>query len=345
MNVITAKDLETACFRRLKLEQELHIRPVESAKPLRIHEAFTRGLEYIEAGMAPDAAILAAVEGYTDHEYRYERELVGRMLTGYVWRWSGKAFNVEAADIRADVPIISPSTGRAMRSAKYHDRIAKIVRLDGDRRAAVIHKTTSEDIDPFSVFWRRLRMDTGAALKIISAQHLGFDVGTVIFDVTRKPSVKPRLLSQAATKRLIETGTYECEGRVQSYAAKTYEGPVVFVDGVDAEIKPGKAGYAVRETPHMYGDRLSAMMAAAPETYFVRREYAYLESDLTEARRDLHDTAKMLQDSRRLNRWPRNTNACIGFGTCPYFDLCSSGLDPTAEDLPEGYTLATEEGT
>ena len=70
MNVITAKHLETACFRRLQLERELHIRPIVTAKPLRVHEAFTLGLKHIDAGMAPDASILAAVEGYTSHEYR-----------------------------------------------------------------------------------------------------------------------------------------------------------------------------------------------------------------------------------------------------------------------------------
>ncbi len=24
--------------------------------------------------------------------------------------------------------------------------------------------------------------------------------------------------------------------------------------------------------------------------------------------------------------WPRNTSSCNGFGTCPYFDLCTGGF-------------------
>lgn len=63
----------------------------------------------------------------------------------------------------------------------------RIVRLPDKRKALQEYKTSSEDISPGSIYWRRLRMDIQISLYMISA-----DVDVVIYDVVRKPSIRQK---------------------------------------------------------------------------------------------------------------------------------------------------------
>jgi PD-(D/E)XK nuclease superfamily len=53
------------------------------------------------------------------------------------------------------------------------------------------HKTASEDIGLGSVFWKRLRLDAQASNYIAGARALGFEPDGVLYDVLRKPALRP----------------------------------------------------------------------------------------------------------------------------------------------------------
>jgi hypothetical protein len=58
--------------------------------------------------------------------------------------------------------------------------------------AVVEHKTTSDNIEPGSDYWRRLAIDQQISLYYYAAPELGFDVATVLYDVIRKPTIRLR---------------------------------------------------------------------------------------------------------------------------------------------------------
>lgn len=71
-------------------------------------------------------------------------------------------------------------------------------------------------------------------------------------------------------------------------------------------------------------ERVSAEVVSAPDEYFQFREIRKTPADLADAQADLYDYARNLRDSHRMNRFPRNTDACRGlYGTCPYIEVCS----------------------
>lgn len=63
----------------------------------------------------------------------------------------------------------------------------RVVILPDGRKAVQEYKTAGEDISPGSLYWRRLRMDIQVSMYLISS---GAD--TIIYDVTRKPTIRQK---------------------------------------------------------------------------------------------------------------------------------------------------------
>lgn len=179
----------------------------------------------------------------------------------------------------------------------------------------VEHKTTSEDVSVGSDYWRRLRMDAQVSNYFTGARALGHEPEACLYDVIKKPAIKPALLP-------VED---ECGVRV-----------VVNAAGQRVRTKDGKKwretssaadGYTLRtreESAEEYRVRLRAAIAAEPDRYYVRGMVTRLEEDEEDAARDVELTAKNIADAERSGRFPRNTDACISRGsTCEYFAACS----------------------
>lgn len=297
---LTNSQLSTAktCLRKHQLAYVLGIRPDRDAMPLRMGKAFHLGLDEKSKGKSADESILSAIATYdkaaphfadAEHEtdWLVEREIVSCLLSAYFWRWAemDAALTVVASEMAFEMPLLNPETNRASRKYVYAGRIDKIVRLSDGRLAVMEHKTSGSDLTPESDYWKRLRIDSQISNYCLGARHLGHHVETVLYDVTRKPSI-----------RLKKT-----------------------------------------ETVAQYSERLIADIGARPEWYFARREIPRLEADLTEAAFDLWQTAQIVGDCDRLNRWPRNTSSCVGFGKCAYFDLCTNAFNPETSEIPPGF--------
>ena len=286
------------CLRKHQLVYVKGIRVDHEAMPLRMGKAFHLGLDQKAKGKSADDAILSAVATYDqaaprfrdqEHEtdWLVEREIVSCLLSAYFWRWAemDAAMRVIASECAFEMPLMNPETGRASRKFVYAGRIDKVVALPDGRLAVMEHKTSGSDLAPESDYWKRLRIDSQISNYCLGARSLGHAVETVLYDVTRKPSI-----------RLKKT-----------------------------------------ETVAQYSERLIADIGERPDWYFARREIPRLNSDLTEAAFDLWQTAQIVGDCDRLNRWPRNTSSCIGFGRCSHFDLCTNGYDPESPDVPPGF--------
>lgn len=302
------------CLRKHYFEYELGLRKIDTGSPLRMGSAFHLALETADAESI-SAAIAAVRDNYAevpgwveDYEgWDIERETVERLFMGHAWRWAEDEFEVVATEQSFDLPLVNPDTNRPSSTWRLAGKIDRIVRLPNGRLAVQEYKTTSESLDTASDYWRRLRLDQQISMYVLAARRLGHDVDTVVYDVTRKPSIRPKKPVKADLASWPRYFDEEMSGDAPS-----------------------------RETAKMFGARLSADIAERPDHYFARREIPRLEADLDEFGHELWQQAKQLREAQLHGRWFRNTQSCSKPYRCSYFDICASGIDPT-ESAPVGF--------
>jgi PD-(D/E)XK nuclease superfamily protein len=124
--------------------------------------------------------------------------------------------------------------------------------------------------------------------------------------VIRKPSIAPK---QITTKRDKEA----------LYHSKQYYGAALAEGDVDEFLA------TERETPRMYAARLiQDCTETRPEWYFQRRQIPRLDAEIVEYAGELWGHTQDLIVSRRESRWPRNSGACMLYGSpCKYLGICS----------------------
>lgn len=315
------------CPRKFALQYRLGIRPAFDSDALRLGSAFHIGLEQLKAGKHEDEAATAVVMAYAEHDcppwltpedFDTERETAVALVRGYARRWaSDMIVDYVAVELPFNLPIVNPDTGHETPTFRTAGKIDGIARLPDGRLALVEHKTTGESIEPGSDYWSKLLIDGQISRYVLAARQLGHDVQTTVYDVTRKPQIRPKAIAKA--------------DRAQATSQGYYHG--VKLTGMCPE----------RETPQLYGARLLTDLAERPDFYFARMEIARLESDLEEYRWEQWTMQKSIREAelntrvRGLAAWPRNSGACTSPYRCTYLDVCRGTKGDPAELIPDGF--------
>jgi hypothetical protein len=199
--LLTATRMSTlrACPRRHYLRYELGLARVRQDAPLRLGAAFHCGLESRNRGMDAPAAMAEARAGYDivpdwadPTDWAVERETLAQLLAGHFWRYENDNLEILAAERTFELPLSNPDTGKSSRAFVLAGKIDAIVKLPDGRLAVLEYKTAGEDIGPDAEYWLRLRCDPQISLYLLAARAMGFDVAMVLYDVTRKPSIRLR---------------------------------------------------------------------------------------------------------------------------------------------------------
>lgn len=322
-------------------------------------------------------AILAALEGYNGNppgsmdpnEWAVEREIVGRLLQGYAWRWQNEQIEILQAERKFKQPIIDVETGqpvyRIIPSKVGPPRrvqlwragmIDKMVRMPDSRVSILEHKTTGDSIKVDSDYWKQAKMSSQVTFYFKAAQD---DPNcptpdAIFYDVIRKPAIEPKLLTIGETREFLglacrkgkktvvkpkdeARGTYSGEefeldvrGTVDNEDPDNTVIEMVIVDGAVAEYE----GNRLRETPTMFGARLFQDMLDRPEMYFAREEVPRLQGDLDEFAVDIHQTVEMILYCQRTGQWPKNTDSCVYPFRCEFYNLCSNNVQVTVDGKP-----------
>lgn len=189
------------CPRLHYYRYEMGLCRIRSATALRFGSAFHKGLEHRSGMFGEDTAtILGAVAGdYTDCpqwadpvDWAVERETLVALLTGHFWRYGQDNITFLAIEQAFEIPLVNPDSSAASRTFSLAGKMDAIVRLADGRLAVLEYKTAGEDIGPDSEYWLRLRCDGQISQYVLAARALGYDVATVIYDVTRKPTIRLR---------------------------------------------------------------------------------------------------------------------------------------------------------
>ena len=237
------------------------------------------------------------------------------LMRGYHAKWESSDWVTEQVEESFQLPIINPETGRSSRTFTYggvRDGLARYVPSDKTWLREL--KTCSEDIeDPDAPYWRRLEIDAQVSLYVLSQWQEGFKVAGTMYDVIRKPGIRPKEIARAMRQQIVAVGTY-CGQRVSP------------------EVRREIASGTERETPELFEYRLTADCIQESARYFQRRSIPRMDSELHEFALELWDTADEIRETRLKSRHVRNSGACMQWGRpCVYLPLCSGHDNPESE--------------
>lgn len=267
----------------------------------------------------------------THDDWELERVILLYSLSGHRWCHSGSEdrWEVIGSEIKFEVPVINPDTGRKLPKAVF---VGKIDRLVRDRQTGLIYvwerKSTSQPITSED-YWTGLTQGDQISGYLYGgryAQACGMlrpyganpedpPIQGAWCDVWHKPDIKPKRVSKADLKTLSETGEY-C-GTEVSYLAT----------GNPPEV----------ETPEMYGARLLADIAERPEHYFAQREVSRTDRELEAFQLRLCKLAKQIRAVEKGDLWCHNLQSCEAKWRCEFLDLCRSGVEIGPDTVPPGY--------
>ncbi len=171
------------CPRKHYWRYECGLRREVDAMALRFGTAWHAAMEARWQKLGFDDALKAALATARDFDEATVATLSG-LLAGYYARWAEDPVKELCAEVEFRSPLANS------RTFDVAGKIDGLGILHDGRLALVEHKTTSADVGPDSDYWLRLRSNPQINQYVLAARSLGWDVAAVIYDVTRKPSIR-----------------------------------------------------------------------------------------------------------------------------------------------------------
>lgn len=231
------------------------------------------------------------------------------LIFGYDRKWAESGWVCEAVEKPFELPIVNPDSERSSRTFTQAGKMDKLASYSG-KRFLVEHKTTSDDLsDPNGSYFRRLDIDHQVSQYMLAAWQEGDKLEGTLYDVVRKPGIRPRKITKEEIRELNATGLYH------GFAVS---------EGVY------EAGH--QEDAALYQRRLSRETIEQPERYFARKTLYRIDAQILDFARELWDTADEIRLARLNNRHYKNPAACVAYGTpCEYLPLCSGHDTPESD--------------
>lgn len=273
----------------------------------------------------------------TVDEWEVERTILLYSLVGYKWWYQDAGYKVESLERKFNMPLLSPTTGHPLR-ANLKGIIDRIFTSESENNRFVHeYKSSSSSLDPDSDLWGKLTLDTQTRLYTYAAKRLDLGMCGVLYDVWRKPSIRPKKITQGDSKKFLVDGMY-C-GEVFNTSGSVMINGLLIVNGREAEVTPGaKEGtFAIRETPEMYGARLLQDITVRPEHYFARKEIAHHQSNIDAFQWDLYNIYKTICDMNNQGRWWCDESQCEATFKCPYIGFCYTHTTVGEDEVPDGF--------
>jgi len=337
------------------LKYTLGVLPIEDTDAQRMGTNWHKVLEIGDT----DKVIAHLNEAYktvplskTAEEWQTEQVILLNTFLAYDRIYSHDVFDVVANEI----PFKLQLADDAIVLGKI-DKIARNV-ISG-HHFIVEHKSTSSSLDSDSSYWSHLTLDTQTTLYPFSTQILQLNndlvkfgikpddplISEVLYDVWRKPTIRPKKLTQADSKKFVETGEYM--GRKFEVEWLDPDGdpgdePSWFVNKQQAISEPGKkeGTFAIRETPDMFGARLYQDMIERPDHYFARRLIGRTTQQLDGFNTELYGIYEAIKYlSQHDYRCWKNERYCEATYKCPFIPICYNHIEIDVNNLPEGFEL------
>lgn len=326
-NVFTASRANSLlrCMRAHYWRYEVGLTRADSSPALRFGSAWHAGLEAFNNGDNVEAAFNHAIADAQQLD-GYDVAKLSALLFCYREHW--QSTNGQSS------PELQFRHSAGVEGWTIEGKIDCITTLPDSSVCLTESKTTSESVASDSEYWLRLRFNFQVFQYALAARELGYDLSKVVYDVVRKPSIKPKLVDDLDADGL----------KIVTDASL---GRVFKKDGTPRQT--GGEGFTVqrhRETPDEYCDRLIADVQSRPDLYFARREVPLLYDDLKEFQSTRRTLIKLIESCRDRERdftepsqaWPRNV-AKENCRCCIYSSFCLQGITPNINQPPAGFSI------
>lgn len=304
-----------ACLRRHHYQYRKLRRALAKSEALRFGSLWHIGQEaWWRAGAGgPEVRLEAAITAMRAHEDvdPFQLVMAEELMVAYTARWGDVPFHVIAVERQFEMPLINPETSAPSRTWKRGGKIDVIVSDPEQCRILIVeHKTTASDIEQGSSYWKRVRaLDTQVSTYLAGARSLGHHPEACLYDVVRKPALRPLKATPEADRKYTKKGFLYASQRETD------------------------------ETAEEYRIRLRDDINERPERYLARGEIVRLDEEEREHAFDVWQMTKLLREAENAGFAPRNPDACTSFGGCPYLPVCEG--EASIDDDARFYTAST----
>lgn len=292
-----------SCMRKYFYRYELGLQSSAEHAALSFGSAWHTAMAARWLGKPADEALAAAVgdpptprlRGTGAHALdELQVATLSGLLTGYYRCYSTDPVR----ELRPEQEFQFPLAGS--RTFDVAGKIDGLGALDTSRLALIEHKTTSDSVAPESDYWLRLRCNNQIMQYVHAARACRFPVEVIYYDVTRKPSIRPK---QVPKQNRIETA--------DEFGQRLAE---------DTCVRP-EFYFARREVPILDQD--------LDEFVIQRLEISRMILALRRASR---------VTTRPYQAWPRNCSE-MTCGFCEYKEPCLQGIEISASNPPIGFVV------
>lgn len=294
-NILTSSRMSAllSCPRKHYWRYEVGLMPDSETNALRFGRAWALAMQARAGGADYETALQVLTQVQCDE---LQVATFSGLLAGYYHHYSPESL---IKKLHSEVAFSSKLDGsRTFDVAGKMDGLAELT----DGRAALKEdKTTSDSIAPDSDFWLRLRWNAQLYQYILAARALGWDVQVVIYDVTRKPAIRPK---QVPKQDRIETP--------EEYGQRLAEDTIVRPDFY----------FARREVPIIEQDI---------EEFRVQR--LALSWLILQYRKSQNRVARPEQ------AWPRNVSE-LTCRKCPFSSFCLQNISIDLQCPPSGFKIS-----
>jgi hypothetical protein len=185
-NLLTASRMSAllTCPRKHYWNYEIGLRPETSGLALRIGSAMARGQEARSNGRCYEDALLVTLTETFDE---VTGATIAALLAGYYKRYENDTL---IKKVHPEVKFEENLEGS--RTFKVAGKLDGLCELKDGRLAVKEDKTTSDSVADDSYYWLRLRFNPQLMQYVLAARKLGWNVDCVIYDVVRKPGIRPK---------------------------------------------------------------------------------------------------------------------------------------------------------
>ncbi len=294
----------------------------------------------------------------TAEEWEIERVILLYCFSGYNWFYDQQPdqYTVVATEIEFEMPLYD-ADGNEIEGVIVVGKIDQIVMDEYGNLYVREFKSTSLTIN--DEYWDHLNLDPQVSIYVQAANWLKvngmlthFDLDTdappirrVLYNVWHKPKIGPKFITQKASKELVETGKY-CEQEFEVSGDWSHKDTGIGeleaggnINEVNAIVKYGAKGYAIYETPDMFGARLLQDVVERPEFYFQQKELCRTPEQMVKFQAELLNIYTMMQYQLENELWYTNDKQCSARFRCEYKALCDNGVVVDPENPPDGYAM------
>ena len=252
--------------------------------------------------------------GQLDEAKALVRAKCRALMVGYDARWNGEPYVAVAVEQVYTAPLVNPVTNYPSRSFVVAGKLDVLARHERRKLVVIDHKFTTQDFSqPDAAYWRQLVIEAQATHYMLLLWLNGIKAEGAMWDVIKRPTINPKKLTKAE--------------RASTVADRKYFGLAMSNETLAALQTED------RETLEMYEARLAHdCTVERPGYYFARRSIPRLDSEVMQYASDLWQHSQDILASRKVERLPKTSGACMSYNSpCQFLGICS-GFDTPDSD-------------